>query len=425
MSLSNTLSGTPRWRPHTLLAVLLGLVCGVALDRLVTGAFIPFAASLNFELIDEAWDTIERAYVDRAGVTPRSLTYGAIAGMVNALGDTGHSRFLSPEMVKAVHQLEQNKFEGIGAEVRMKEGHVVIVAPLEGSPAMKAGLQPGDIILKIDGRSVAGLPLDQVVNQISGPAGTRVSLIILNPPSGETREITLTRARITIHKVTWRQLPGTALAQLRIASFNKGVDNDLGQALKDIKLDALQGLILDLRNNPGGLLSEAVGGASQFLSSGNVLLVKDAKGETRPIPVQPGGVATKIPMVALVNGGSASASEIVAGALHDAGRAILVGEQTFGTGTVLREFDLSDGSALLLAVEEWLTPKGHVIWHKGITPNVIVALPANATPLFPESEEGLTAEDLRDISDSQLLRAIELLGGSFPPSSQVLQQARR
>jgi carboxyl-terminal processing protease len=391
------------------LILILGLAGGVALDRLAGIGLAANDAAPNFHLITQAWGIIYRYYVDRSAVQARPLTYGAISGMVNALGDTGHSRFLSPQMRVELNKLEQNKFQGIGAEIQLKAGHIVVVAPLDGSPAQRAGLKPGDIILKVNGRDVAGWPLDQVVQEVSGPAGSSVNLTILAPASGKTREVTLTRATVNMHNITWQMLPGTRIVHLRVAAFEKGVTDELRKALTDIKKETAAGMVLDLRNNPGGLLGEAVSSASQFLRGGNVLLVKNARGQENSVPVEPGGDATAIPLVGLVNGGTASGAEIVAGALQDASRAPLVGEPTFGTGTVLSEFNLPDGSALLLAVEEWLTPAGHVIWHKGITPNVVVALPAGELPVLPDAERSMSAEEVRQSREPQLLKAIELL----------------
>jgi carboxyl-terminal processing protease len=204
-------------------------------------------------------------------------------------------------------------------------------------------------------------------------------------------------------------LPGTAIAHLRIAAFSNGVTDELKKTIQEIKQAGATGLVLDLRNDPGGLFEEAVGVTSQFLKDGNVMEIKNAAGEINPIPVRPEGLATDIPMVVLINHGTGSSAEIVSGALQDASRAKLVGETTFGTGTVLSQFDLQDGSALLLATEEWLTPKGRVIWHQGISPDVTMALLANARPLFPEQEQTLTADQLKASGDIQLLRALELL----------------
>jgi carboxyl-terminal processing protease len=194
-----------------------------------------------------------------------------------------------------------------------------------------------------------------------------------------------------------------------VAVFSKGVSQDLKQALTEIRKQGLTGIILDLRNDPGGLLNEAVGVASQFLSNGNVALEQDAQGRTNPIAVQPGGLATTLPVVVLINQGTASGAEIVAGALQVAHRATLVGEQTFGTGTVLNEFKLSDGSVLLLATEEWLTPNGHLIWRQGIVPDVVITLPLNTSLLLPELERNMSSGQLRSSGDQQLLRALVLL----------------
>jgi carboxyl-terminal processing protease len=400
-------------RIHSLALLFSGLVGGVVLGCHLLVAFspntVPPDAESNFRLMAEAWNTIQRVYVDRNSVKPKRMTYGAIGGMVDALGDTGHSRFLTSEMVKQEHNLTKGELEGIGAEVQMKNGQLVIVAPIDGSPAQRAKLKSGDIIQKVDGKEVSGLPLDQVVDLILGPAGTAVKLTILDPHTGHTRDITIIRARVTLHNVTWKQLPGTTVAHLRIVTFSKGVTRELREALFSIQREKLTGIILDLRNNPGGLYDEAISTASQFLRSGNVLLEKNALDKIRPVPVQPGGAATALPMAVLINGGTSSGAEIVAGALQDMRRAKLVGEKTFGTGTVLQTFPLSDGSALMLAIEEWLTPDGHVIWHHGITPDVVVPLPPEATPLLPVTENELTAEKLKESGDVQLLRAMDLL----------------
>ncbi len=346
------------------------MAVGVGVGWLCSQGCAPSRQSLDYSLMAQAWNTIENHYVDRSAVKPLPATYGAIGGMVDSLGDTGHSTFLSPEMVKELRTTVHGEFKGIGIKIQSRQGHVVIVAPIDGSPAQRAGLRSRDIILKVSGQDITGWPITRVVQKISGPPGTKVTLSVLNPRTGHIREVTITRATIKLHNVTWRRLPGTSIVHLRISSFDGGVAEDFAKALDEIRKQKTGGIILDLRNNPGGVLDEAVRVASQFLNGGNVLLVKNAKGHIRPVAVKPGGMVTNVPMVVLVNQGSASASEIVAGALRDRHRAPLVGETTFGTGTVLGEFRLADGSALLLAVEEWLTPDGHSFWHKGISPEI-------------------------------------------------------
>ena len=377
------------------------------LDRWRLGTSVPSDAVSDFHLMAQAWNIIVRNYVDRAAVQPTALTYGAISGMVDALGDTGHSVFLSPEMVKQLGVMESGKLKGVGLEIEMKDRQVVIVAPMDNSPAQRAGLRSGEIILSVDGRDVAGLPLDEVVGRITGPVGTAVELGILAPLTHHLRSVTLVRAAVKIQSVTWQRLPGTEIADVRLANFDDQAAADLRQALQAIQRQRLRGLILDLRDNPGGDLDAAVAVASEFLTNGDVLLVKDAKGKITPMPVKRGGLAPDLPMAVLVNGGTASASEIVAGALDDAHRAVLVGETTFGTGTVLREFPLVNGSALMLAVQEWLTPKGHSFWHKGITPELKVALAPGVNPLVPATEREMTAAELQSSDDQQLLRALK------------------
>jgi carboxyl-terminal processing protease len=395
------------------LCLVLGMGTGVVFDRRVLLAYMPSNAVSDFRLMAQAWNTIQRYYVDRSAVKPKALTYGAISGMVDALGDTGHSVFLNPEMVKQLHAAESGQLKGIGVQVDLKQGHVVIVAPIDNSPAQRAGLRSGDIIMSVDGRDIAGLPLSQVVQRISGPVGTSVELSILTRPTHHLHKVAIVRATIKINDVTWQRLPGTEVADIRIAGFNDGVAKGLSSVLREIQRQRLQGLILDLRNNPGGVLDEAVAVASQFLTNGNVLLIKDAQGKITPVPVKPGGLATSIPMAVLINGGSASSAEIVAGALRDAHRAELIGQTTFGTGTVLNEFPLIGGSALMLAIQEWLTPDGHSFWHKGIPPLIEVALAPDANPLVPAAERNMTAVELQSSDDEQLLRALKWIGAKI------------
>jgi len=391
-----------------------GFAGGVLADHFLITPTIASAStstqSNGLDLVNQAYQIIQQNYVDRSAVQQTQLEYGAISGMVDSLGDTGHSRFLTPQMVTEENNFTQGSFEGIGAEVSTNSnGQVIIVSPIDGSPAQAAGVKPGDIIMKVDGVDMSGMSLSDVVSKVLGPAGTKVTITLQDPQTGATRDVIITRAKITIQNVTWYMLPGTTIAHLRIAAFSQGVTADLVNALKQIQAQGATSIVLDLRNDPGGLLDEAVGVTSQFLGSGNVLLVKNAQGQEQAIPVKPGGLALNIPIVVLVNKGTGSAAEIVAGALQDAHRGTLIGETTFGTGTVLDGFKLSDGSQVLLATEEWLTPNGRVIWHKGITPDVSVSLSTSVAPLVPEAEHVLTAVQLKNSGDAQLLKAIDEL----------------
>jgi carboxyl-terminal processing protease len=398
--------------------IVVGVFGGVVLDREVLLDYVPSAsastagAGLNTGLINQAWNIIRRNYADQPAVQSQALTYGAIGGMVDALGDTGHSRFLTPEMLKNENEFTQGSFQGVGIEVQVKNGNVVVVAPIDDSPAQRAGVRPGEIIAQVNGQDVTGLPLEKVIPMILGSAGTKVTITFRDPDTGKTRDIELTRAQIKVRNVTWAVVPGTTIAHVRLAAYSQGVSADLRKALQDIQQQGLTGIVLDLRNDPGGLLGEAVGVTSEFLKDGNVLLERDAQGKTTAVPVQPNAKVTDLPMVVLINQGTASAAEITAGALQDSHRATLEGETTFGTGTVLLTFGLSDGSALLLATQEWLTPGGQSIWHHGITPTVQVTMTNTAAPLEPQAERSMSVSQLQSSGDAQLMRALTLLHAS-------------
>jgi carboxyl-terminal processing protease len=400
--------------PLLFLTLIIGLGGGVALDHFVIGpALEPKAIAPeehpNYDLIQEAYEMIDGHYVDRDAIEQERLTYGAISGMVNALGDTGHSAFLSPSAVRSQNIDIQGEFEGIGAQVEMRNGYLTIVAPFDDSPAQKAGLKPGDMIVKVDDDDMTGKTLDEVISRVLGPAGSEVKLTIMDPLTGELRDVNIVRAKIILHNVTWAMVPDTTIAHIRLQSFGGGLTRDLKDALEQAKAAGATGIILDLRNNPGGLLDEAIEGTSQFIDSGNVLLTEDAQGERTEYEVRPGGLATDIPLVVLINGGTASAAEIASGAIQDAGRGEVIGEQTFGTGTVLNQFPLSDGSAVLLAVEQWLTPAGRVIWHEGITPDIEVKLPSSVNPLIPGQVKTMTLDDLQNGDDQQFAKALDVL----------------
>jgi carboxyl-terminal processing protease len=393
----------------TALGLTLALSIGAFMERWVLLSGIPPDSLDEFQLMSQAWRAIDRFYVDRSAVRHAAMAYGAINGMAEALGDTGHSVFLTPQQARKADSAMQGKLTGVGIEIRSRDHQTVVVAPIDGSPAQQAGVRAGDVIMEVDGHPITGLSFAQVAGKISGQAGQPVELTVLNPHDGQRRAIKIVRAAMKVSNVSWQRLPGTMLAHLRIALFSEGESDDLCKALKEIEQQNLHGIILDLRNDPGGVLDEAVVTASQFLKSGNVLWEKDAKGTITPVPVKPGGIAPDTALAVLINNGSASDSEIVAGALHDFNRATLVGEPTFGTGTVLTQFQLSDGSSLLLAVQEWLTPNKRSFWHRGIEPDVKVALPFDAPPMLPNSEREMTATQLRACGDAQLLKAIEIL----------------
>ena len=363
----------------------------------------------NFGLIKEAWDTLHTKYVGAADLNDRDLIYGAINGMTEAVGDTGHTSFMTPDERTARNNDLSGKYVGIGVRIDTAEdGLPLIVGVFKDSPAEKAGLVAGDEIVAVDGKQTAGKDTGEIVDWVRGEAGTKVTVTARTGAKGPTRDVTMTRADVAVAPVSWTIVPGTKTALIRLDQFSAGAADNLKAVLGDAEKGGANRVILDLRGNPGGYVNEAIKIASQFLSDGIVYIDRDANGNETPQKVTPGGVALDLPLIVLVDQNSASSSEIVSGALQDAGRARIVGVTTFGTGTVLGEFELSDESALRIGTVEWLTPKGRQIWHNGITPDVIVERPSDVQPLFPDAVRDLTETEVESMDDPQLSKAIEL-----------------
>jgi carboxyl-terminal processing protease len=364
----------------------------------------------EFALIQEAWKTIHEKYVAADELNDQELAWGAIGGLADAVGDTGHTDFMTPEEREARRGALSGSYVGIGTEVDTTEdGLPLIVGVFRNSPAEKAGIHAGDVILSVDDQPTAGESLDTVIDWIRGEDGTTVDLTVQSGQEAPVREVSVVRDDVHIDPVSWAMVPGTRIAVLRLEQFSTGAAEALHKALEAINESDAERLVLDLRGNPGGYVNEAVAIASEFLTEGDVYQERNAQGEVKAAAVKPGGLATKIPMVVLVDKGSASSAEIVSGAIQDAGRAKLVGETTFGTGTVLGEFELSDGSALRVGTVEWLTPKGRVIWHQGISPDVAVERPAETVPVVPDDLTSMTAAEAKEIADPQLARALRLV----------------
>jgi len=402
------------------LALIVTFTAGIGVGRLL-GPVVPGsdtapnpASSLqptNFGLIKEAWDTIHQQYVGRDQLDDRALIYGAIEGLTNAVGDTGHTDFMTPEERKQRNDSLSGSYVGIGVRIEPDDaGRPRIVGVFDNGPAKKAGLVPDDVIIAVDGRATEGQSIDQVATWVRGEAGTTVELKVRHGTDGPERTVKIVRADVPVEPVAWTMVPGTRTALVSLEQFSNGAADDVVKALKAARDGGAQRVVLDLRDNPGGYVNEAVGVASQFLSGGLVYIERDANGKETQHPVSPNGAATDLPLVVLVDGNTASSAEIVAGAIQDAGRAKIVGQTTFGTGTVLSEFDLSDGSALRVGTVEWLTPKGREIWHNGIAPDVPVKLPEGSVPLTPDEVARLTAAAAKNPPDAQLAKALEIVG---------------
>jgi carboxyl-terminal processing protease len=324
----------------------------------------------EFDILTEAWEQLSEDYIDKSKLDPKTLSEGAVRGMIQSLDP--YSSYADPEAAELDMSTLEGKFEGIGAVISMKDGQLTVVSPIADSPAEKAGIKAGDKILEIDGQLSSKFSLIEAVLKIRGPKGTTVKLLVLHAGESEPVEIEIVRDEITDQSVFLEMRDD--IAYIRITQFLKPTGNDLEDVLKDAIDKGAKGVVLDLRNDPGGLLTSSADVASQFLAMGLVAKVVDSEGNESVVPVNRGGIATHLPLIVLVNGGSASASEIVAGALQDYGRAKVAGSQTFGKGSVQIVRQLSDGSALHITAYRWLTPHGRPIDGVGLTPDFVLEL---------------------------------------------------
>ena len=366
----------------------------------------------NLRLFTEVLSIVQSQYVDE--VAPKDIIYNAIKGTLRGLDP--HSSFLDPEMYREMQVETSGSFGGLGIEITLRDDVLTVVAPIEGTPAYRAGIQPGDRILKIEGLTTKDMQLSDAVKRMRGKPGSKITITIVREGWTEPKDFFITREQIRVHSVRANQLePGIEYVKLR--QFQEQTANDLETSLdKYVKEGKIQGLVLDLRNNPGGLLTSAVEVTEKFLESGKLVVYTEGRVRNQNMRFSSNAkrVFSDFPIVVLVNQGSASASEIVAGALQDWGRAVVIGTQSFGKGSVQTIIPLSDGSGLRLTTAKYFTPKGRSIHGKGITPDIIVEVPKPApaaadadapVPTPPVSET--PQEQLK--RDPQLQRALDLL----------------
>lgn len=357
-----------------------------------TPAATPSELEELFKPFWKSWEIIHNEYIDQP-VDDLQLMRGAIRGMIDSLGDD-YSSYMTPEDYRQAFTPLDGSYTGIGAWVDTSGEFLTIISPMPESPAEKAGLKTGDQIIAVDGENVVGKDPNIVLQSVLGPEGTTVVLTIKRLETDETLDYTIVRARITIPSIESKMLDEN-IAYIALFQFGVESADDLEQALRELLAQEPVGLILDLRDNAGGFLDPAIEVMSQFIGSGIVMIERFGNGEEVKIEAIPGGLATEIPLVVLVNKGSASASEITAGAIQDYQRGSLVGTTTFGKGSVQSLIPLEDEQGVVkVTIARWLTPNGRLIQEVGLTPDVIVEL---------------TEEDIAAGRDPQLEKAIELL----------------
>ena len=325
----------------------------------------------ELEAIWEAWALLNREHIDRASFDSNTFEESAIKGLIDAVEDS-HTSYVDPLVLEIEQTDLSGQFEGIGAHVRRREdGMIQIISPIEGGPAEAAGILAGDIILAVDGESIEGLELLEAVSKIRGPKGSTVSLTVKHIGQLESTVIEVLRDVIALPSVLLRSDPGADITHIRITEFKGDTPARLSEILDTEIESGSKGLILDLRSNPGGYLQQVFDIANMFLDDG-VILLEERQNENITWKASTGGAATDLPMVLLVNKYSASGSEILMGAFQDSGRAIAIGEQTFGKGTVNVFRKLSNGGGLYMSVGRWYTPNQRLIEGEGLTPDILI-----------------------------------------------------
>ena len=363
----------------------------------------------NFDVYVEALREIRQNYVGRDSLTDEQLLYGSIRGMVDSLGDYNHSTFMTAEEYADLANELSGSVAGIGVLIGDDNGAFVVDRVIRDSPADKAGIKAGDRITAVDGTSVSGLDFGSLGEKIRGDVGTRVTVTVIHAGSTDPVDLTMTRAEVSMPLVDWGMIPGTTIADIALYEFSAGAADQVEQAIDEAEALGASGIVLDLRGNPGGYAGEATSVLGLFLTGGVAYIEEDADGNRDEIMVSTRRPTTSLPLVVLVDEYTASAAEVVAGCLQDAGRAPIVGMNTVGTGTILLPFTLSDGSVLLLGVVDWLTPNGNRIFGVGIAPDMEVAMAQGVFPLDPFYFDAMTKSQFENASDAQLQKAIEVL----------------
>lgn len=399
--------------------LVLAVFAGAGMNQIITQVGIAqdrFSNADNYEIIGETYDAIRENYVLQEDFSDEELVWGAARGMIETLGDTDHSRFLNPDEAEEWVNSSNNELIGIGISVRLTGELPVVIYPMKDSPAMEAGIQPGDTIVEIDGVDITGMDPVEATELIAGEEGTDVTLKLIRQGETEPYEVTITREFIEIDPVQYAMLPDNVL-WLRLDQFSRGSAGRIADGLAWGEEQGMTSVILDLRGNPGGFVIEAEGVASQFLPAGSPLYQElDITGDTTTVETfGEDGLYTEGPLVVLVNGDSASASEIVSSALMESGRAEVVGQTTAGTGTVLLPFDLSDGSIAVIGIELFLTGAGTDIYRNGVDPTHEVGYSedVDAYPSFPAAltvdERSMNNANFELLEDPQLHYAFDLL----------------